>query len=413
MTAVLRLSASSSSLTSLVSSAFVPLFNSLATQIVSNDEQMNTDDESISQPESHPSTSESPAGPSTGNPLKEEPTEPYFPDDSKSTPQPSPEELAGYGIKVRDFAYESKLPPLKPYVRPAPDPNRIQAQPDPRTWSRFLGGNASGSGSAAGRALERLITDGLVRQRGFNGLDDLEESQQSNFSSPAHSQSQPPLEYITSQDSDEIETPFVTPNGSLQWTITSHIPIDELDNPARIPAAEFLEAKSPLRRTLPSVSDFLDSPKPSAAELTLPNLSSPTAPTQTHLATRPGKRKRTTPPESPSPPKRITPTPSPSSKSSPGPTSDTSCLPSNVTPPSSHPPRYHLRARRPANELPALPRGASQKPVRSRRSSFSIQSSQSKAPTKQKGSRNGGVRSGATKDVSKAKASRKVKGYRE
>lgn len=44
--------------------------------------------------------------------------------------QPSPEYLASLGIKVRDFAYESKLPPIIPVPR---IPRQVQPEPLPKT----------------------------------------------------------------------------------------------------------------------------------------------------------------------------------------------------------------------------------------------------------------------------------------
>ncbi|KAF5393131.1 hypothetical protein D9757_001309 [Collybiopsis confluens] len=407
MTSVLRPSSSSSSLASLASdpdSRFNLLFNKLASQIISSEEHMNTTDGSVSQPD--PQSASEPldntaASTSMANPLKEELTEPYYPDDAKHAPQPTAEELAALGIKVRDFAYESKIPPLKPFVRKLPDPNRIQMQPDPNTWTGLVGGSVSGRVSSSGKPLERLVTDGLVRQRVFNGLDELEESQQGNLSSPAHSQSQPPLEYITSQESDEIQTPFVTPNGSLQWRDTSDIPIDDLDNSSPLSAADIPDAKPLPARALP----FLSSPQPSLAELTLPNLSSPSNARLASQAFEPPsrfvKRMRTTLPESPSPPSHAL---------------DSSRLPLNAAPSPPLPPRYHFRTRRPTTALPEPPAAHSPalKPVRPRvRSSLSVQSAQAKAPTQKNGRQGPAPKSGDAKGGQKSRGGRKTKSQRD
>ncbi|KAE9409967.1 hypothetical protein BT96DRAFT_462311 [Gymnopus androsaceus JB14] len=163
------------------------------------------------------------------------------------------------------------------------------------------------------------------------------ESQRSSYSSPAYSQSQPPLLYMDSQSQDSepfIETPIVTPNGSLQWKDTSHIPIPELDALSRLSASGIPEAKR-----LPAWPG-------SEAELTLPQLSSPPPPVRLASqalpgASRPTKRQRLTPPESPSPLTRG----APAFSSSTHDPSDTSVP--VVTGPSLPPtPRYHLRHRR-------------------------------------------------------------------
>lgn len=130
---------------------------------------------------------------------------------SSKSEQPTAEQLAKLGITVRDFAYESTLPPVAPvYFLPK------QIQPDPRVTRpeqghplplfRQLSVNASdtdGKPAPAGR---------VTRQRGFSDLRDygpycidIPDSQESG--------SQTSLAY-----SDEyVKTPVVTPNGSLQW----------------------------------------------------------------------------------------------------------------------------------------------------------------------------------------------------
>lgn len=234
------------------------------------------------------------AGPSIGRPLKEEKTETYYPDDSKRCPQPSSEELASFGIKIRDFTYESKLPPIRPYKRLRPDPLQIQRQPDPRTWHGLAGVGINGEPSQGPSRGD----DGLARQRGFTDLDDYEfsKSQQSHYS-PS---SQAPLEYITSQESEPfIETPIVTPNGSLQWKDTSHMPTAELDVLARMSVSDILGPKPLLGKRPYQSSDALPrlyspDPEPSTTQLA----------SETKGPTRPTKKQRISPPESPSPLKR-------------------------------------------------------------------------------------------------------------
>ncbi|KAJ3971631.1 hypothetical protein EV361DRAFT_204288 [Lentinula raphanica] len=376
------------------------------------------------------------ASASTTRPLKEEKTEPYYPDDSRKAPGPSPEELAQFGVKVRDFAYESKLPPIRPYVRPKPPPPQLpfpqQRQPTPpshRLWlaklaavrgGGGLGGDIGDEGSfgimtpdvGSSRSLS-----GLTRQRVVQGFEELEQSQQSNYSSSSHSQSLPPLEYITSQESEPyIDTPVVTPNGSLQWKDISHLPINQLDNAARISAIDVAEPKPLPGRSLSSKSNLLASPEPSAAELTLPSLHSPIPTTRTASeaadsdSSRPAKRRRVTPPESPSPAQRR----ATSSKSaSPSRNQDdnspsTLALPLQL-PPSSMPPppvpsrRYNLRERNPVTTEPE--RGRTTRTPRSR-SGFAVQSAQgqSRSAPKVNGSR--GTRSGLRAKTTKAKTTR-------
>jgi len=119
---------------------------------------------------------------------------------SAKSEQPTPEQLAKFGITVRDFAYESTLPPIAPvYFLPKqiqPDPRVTRAEPSPLSLSRQLSDAAQPSG-------------GVTRQRGFSDLRDYS----SYYVDIPESLSQP-----CSQGIDEyVKTPVVTPNGSLKW----------------------------------------------------------------------------------------------------------------------------------------------------------------------------------------------------
>ncbi|KAL4256806.1 hypothetical protein AB1N83_012570 [Pleurotus pulmonarius] len=143
--------------------------------------------------------------------------------------QPTPEQLAKLGIKVRDFAYESTLPPIRAYV-----PRQIQPSRLPTDLDVF-------GGPSDQRSVQRIIPPypRHVRQPAYADLRALNveaslglvsSSQQSDYSAP--SSSQPPLSYYESQASEPyIRTPTVTPNGSLQWDIedTSAVPASQLE----------------------------------------------------------------------------------------------------------------------------------------------------------------------------------------
>ncbi|KAF8351650.1 hypothetical protein F5887DRAFT_938491 [Amanita rubescens] len=116
---------------------------------------------------------------------------------SVKSEQPTPEQLAKFGITVRDFAYESTLPPIAPvYFLPKqiqPDPRVTRAEPSPLSLSRQLSDAAQPSG-------------GVTRQRGFSDLRDYSPYYVDIPESPC------------SQGIDEyVKTPVVTPNGSLKW----------------------------------------------------------------------------------------------------------------------------------------------------------------------------------------------------
>ncbi|KAJ7781006.1 hypothetical protein B0H16DRAFT_1496808 [Mycena metata] len=202
----------------------------------------------------------------------------------------SVEELAAQGVKVRDFAYESKLPPIKPYVRrpiqpsprvfenavagpsSAPYGSQSQSQPhNPRALKRtrrdgteetdlgygFVMGVArvapEDEGGGRPRKLQRTTTELSLHEQGSqsqsrsqrprreNAMLNIEEeaalraatydvfggpqpdsqwqgySQQSQGFSEQESQEYYSQSQGTSQDTDFVPTPFVTPNGSLQW----------------------------------------------------------------------------------------------------------------------------------------------------------------------------------------------------
>lgn len=154
----------------------------------------------------------------------------------RGSKQPTATDLAKYGIKVRDFALESTLPPIAPvYLHPK------QIQPNPgvlRPWQDNMAQSSSQAGD--GRKLENHPTQslliqpqpsGVTRQRGFVDLrdydtdnDELPESQDSSI----YTLSQPPLSYSQTQEYEEyVKTPIVTPNGSLQWQ-----DVDGIDLPA-------------------------------------------------------------------------------------------------------------------------------------------------------------------------------------
>lgn len=193
--------------------------------------------------------------------------------------QIKPSDLARYRVKVRDFAYESSLPPIAPYVRKMRAPLQVQAGPrllkrarqeydreydDPfRAGPSQMRAVSSGTGisrpgAKRSKPLGREVTEPvegsqpLMRERGFEDLTEYEAASQSqsqsqptieSISSRPHprtpislpplytnaqsqntwnpdysSPSQQPPHFAYSQESEPyIDTPLVTPNGSLQW----------------------------------------------------------------------------------------------------------------------------------------------------------------------------------------------------
>ncbi|KAK0242919.1 hypothetical protein EDD85DRAFT_813159 [Armillaria nabsnona] len=148
---------------------------------------------------------------------------------ARPTPQPQPEDLARLGIKVRDFAYESKLPPIPPFRR-----KPVQSvMKSPKRLHRFGEEDIDNEDvfSVGERPkLQRVDTEPVIEEPASQRM-------------PAYSDltrlpplllpsSQPPIH--DSQESEpyvEIDTPLVTPNGSLNWGVknTSSIPTSHLD----------------------------------------------------------------------------------------------------------------------------------------------------------------------------------------
>ncbi|KAG5654615.1 hypothetical protein H0H81_011590 [Sphagnurus paluster] len=129
--------------------------------------------------------------------------------------------LAQLGIKVRDFAYESTLPPIPPYIR------FRQVLPGPTPLKRHNDDPEAGPSSSKRSKLTREDTEPDIpqptigRARGFTNLRDYEP--EPSRSRPLSQQSNPitsqlPLRYLYSREPEPyIDTPVVTPNGSLHW----------------------------------------------------------------------------------------------------------------------------------------------------------------------------------------------------
>ncbi|KAJ7284130.1 hypothetical protein C8J57DRAFT_754172 [Mycena rebaudengoi] len=233
----------------------------------------------------------------------------------KHDEHPSREALVALGIRVRDFAYESTLPPIPPFrrqqIQPGAETQQVQPGGEPRKRDRvvFDGGEPdaddpfvakkprrglgrtpteavlevdtdTGSGSRPSVASSRLRRtqeqepgyDDLRRANVRKAVDVLLGGSQPTDASQSqgywqeYSQSQS-QQY--SQDDDEplIATPLVTPNGSLQWgddgppVVRAHTPaIDTTTGPEQRPTTPTLSTTSALTRTLSSLSSPLSEP---------------------------------------------------------------------------------------------------------------------------------------------------------
>ncbi|KAJ6539590.1 hypothetical protein B0H19DRAFT_1179705 [Mycena capillaripes] len=370
-----------------------------------------------SQPEPEPSTSRLPPSASTsavldflriGATLKATPPPRPPPADI----QPSVEALAALGIKVRDFAYESVLPPIAPFVRPPPV--RRQIQPGHRTLENAAAGPSTapdarrtlkrtrrdgteesdlGYGFVMGvaragpedggpkpRKLQRTETEALLLHEGsqpprrenallslddeialrtaaydvFGGLPPYDSQSQSQSQPQGYSQQSQgysqqsqgfPQSQGNSQDTEPlIATPFVTPNGSLQW-IDGEGPNGNV-SPPLVPTEPASVQASTSRVLTPPPASPTPAPLRRASPLSLQPLGTPPLPA--------------TPPATAAPPLPRTDTglltrtlsslstlSSPLSEPPPSsaPPAGNAVLPRTPTPAPSPPPRYQLRKR--------------------------------------------------------------------
>ncbi|KAH9977647.1 hypothetical protein BGW80DRAFT_1442982 [Lactifluus volemus] len=358
------------------------------------------------------------------------------PQEKQTQPPSSSESLAHHGIKVRDFAYESNLPliPSIPRVRQlvltARPLKRIKRRAEELDDDVFTVDTHSQSQSSAAqpfrlssleqdqdtsegnvhrsKPLERKSTEPVViperqRQQLFRHVQYPDLSQHASSSqafqntarhalTPTTSTTNrlstfsptplpfpfPTISHALIEESQETEqladTPLVTPSGSLTWpTITSDVPVSELDNNAsQLPAVEDttysqLGFSSPPSQALGDDShpetgsaDILDSPRPTEPA------SSPPQP-QLHPVHLPNARASS--PPSPSPYNRAL---RPVLPTGLGP-SDLPLPISSDGPASAPAPRYFLRKHGSPRQDPASTQSLS--PLRRRKSS-----SKAKAP---------------------------------
>ena len=182
------------------------------------------------------------------DPQQRNPSKPIKASVKAASEQPSVAMLASLGIKVRDFAYESKLPPIQPIYR---HPRQIQPAVVrttlKRQWAESgeddIFSQSSSQPETSQKKLERTSTEPAIPPHDSTDIDDYEydslhtDSQQPN-NCPG---SQMPPSIFESQESEPyVDTPLVTPKGSLQWPVadTSDIPESQLDAESQSTALE-------------------------------------------------------------------------------------------------------------------------------------------------------------------------------
>ncbi|KAF8897820.1 hypothetical protein BD779DRAFT_1667739 [Infundibulicybe gibba] len=203
----------------------------------------------MSQPTDHPSS---------------KPQSSHKPQNCNVNQQPSPTTLAKDGIKVRDFAYESTLPPIAPWRSPQ--------------WRAKQEDESQGQGEPSKKAkLERQVTEPAIevlnpptRARGFFDLAECNPSEDLIINSQPIPQSfrvVPPT--FDSQDTDVyINTPLVTPNGSFQSPMKGV-------SPEESPAPEMSYQRLKLAQVSSRLCSSRDSSPLSSLPSSLPLIPSP------------------------------------------------------------------------------------------------------------------------------------------
>ena len=162
--------------------------------------------------------------------------------------QPTVGMLASLGIKVRDFAYESKLPPIQPIYR---HPRQIQPAVVKRQWTEsgedHPFSQSSSQPETSQKKLERTATEPAISPApDLTDVDDYEyDSLHTDSQQPEiypESQQMPPSIFESQESEPHVDTPLVTPKGSLQWPALD-MPTSQLDSESQTMAA----VNSPLR----------------------------------------------------------------------------------------------------------------------------------------------------------------------
>ena len=180
------------------------------------------------------------------------------------------------GIKVRDFAYESKLPPIQPIYR---HPRQIQPAVVRTTLKRQWAesgeddyfSQSSSQPETSQKKLERTSTEpAILPTLDSTDIDDYEyDSLYTDSQEPNNypGSQQLPLSIFESQESEPyVDTPLVTPKGSLQWPVADtsnlNIPTSQLDAESQStaePASHYLLTFSPKLPATPNSTSPLAS----------------------------------------------------------------------------------------------------------------------------------------------------------
>ncbi|KAG7449480.1 uncharacterized protein BT62DRAFT_686448 [Guyanagaster necrorhizus] len=282
---------------------------------------------------------------------------------AQPTPQPQPEDLAKLGIKVRDFAYESKLPPIPPFRRKPLQQGLLKS---PKRLRRF--------GQEDVDDEDVFSVDKRPRLQRVDTEPVIEEPVSQRIAAYSDITRLPPLLLPPSRasvnDSQEsepyIDTPLVTPNGSLNWRVkdTSSIPASQLDTVSQATVPDLISM------TQLGLAHLTDS-QPDDMEIEPVAVTVPDSPTPTFATA----------------PRLVSPFPSKAS-SPPIPSSPPATPPVNVPSSSTQAsPRYSLRKRPSSHSEPSRtrPRLSSRSTTHSRTSDHKSGSPTTPRPTRKSG----------------------------
>ncbi|KAF8969425.1 hypothetical protein BDZ97DRAFT_1795586 [Flammula alnicola] len=175
---------------------------------------------------------------------------------TRGNQQPTAADLKKLGIKVRDFAYESTLPPVPTVychprqIQPSVNRNPVQRQStETDEDGAFSQQSQGGTKKPEKTPTEPALTPAPpARQGGFLNIEDYDRTNDNIIDSqkapsfpesPVNSQV-PPTIFESQASEPTIKTPLVMPNGSLQWNILdiSDIPPSQLDTESQAAVPE-------------------------------------------------------------------------------------------------------------------------------------------------------------------------------
>lgn len=206
-------------------------------------------------------------------------------------PQPTTEDLARLGIKVRDFIFESTLPPVRTIYR---QPRQIQPSIPGQLHREDTEPIEESQSQSQVNGLARTLTEPVIepeagpsQRREVGGIFEFTNSGNDiiiNHSQPSHINGDN-SRFLASQN-EMVPTPIVTPSGSLQWKIKEAEPSTSQHN---MPLPTALSRTSNSMFSISSPLTPLTPSPPRQESLLLPSNRSPS---MASLPSSPPKRRK-------------------------------------------------------------------------------------------------------------------------